>query len=391
MKKALAVLLSALILISAFSVQSFAVSGLEKIENYEVVTMEPFSLKSIQDYIDYYEGEELEGEDRQYLLTSSFDVTLSNGETIHAPEYETGYSQDGKRKADCYAWVDVYEVLEAAENGSYTVPLYTEVILYSSLNVELDKKEATSEVSFPKKLVKKLTLVEGEIKFYEYKFEDAFDEQQTYILGSDLDKLCFEIVYGDGSKVKKYVEKRIEWPATPEYYLDGQMIYIYPDNETKAKDVSVEFLDFEKNFSAKISDCPFKEVSIEDASFDDEFNEKTVTFKVRYANGKEKTYTRKLKSYTEFALQSGLPGIIIASRVYEIGSIYGVPVLLEVEETLEEKDRFTDIMCKDFEVTVDGMYFSNYRFKGPEVKYSLLDIFIDIITNLFYEIYYIFG
>ncbi len=390
MKKTLAILLSALVLLSTFSVQSFAALGFDKIEDFEVVTMEPFSLKSVQDYIDSFDGEELEGEDREYNFVSSFYVTLSNGETIYVPEYECGYSQDGKRMVECYVWMDVYDVLEAAENGSYTVPVHTEISLYSSLNIQIDKKVITDDVSFPKKLVKNLSLLEGEIKFYEYIPEDYEELGYSFFMASDLDKLRFKVVYEDGTEIRKYVQKVVTWGAFTEYYLDGQMIFIYPDSETKSKDVTVEFLDIEKNFSAKIFDCPFESITIDDATFDDDFNEKTVTITVTDTKGKEKTYTRNLENYTEF-IDRPLPGVAHVSRVYEIGKLHGMPVLVEVEDGVEDGGKNNDVICKDFTVAVDGVHFASERFRGAEVKLTLLERFIEIITNLFYEIFYIFG
>ena len=213
MKKTLSILLTVLLLLSAFSVQSFAVLGFDKIESVEVVSLERFSLKSIYDYIDCFEeGATLEGEDREYMLYSTLDVTISSGEVITVPENDNGYSVNGKRTVAGYAWVDVYEVIEAAENGSYTVPLYIETALFSSVDVMLDRKTVTQEISFPEKIVKSLTLVSGTVKFYEY-MEETYHEgdDSLFYLGSDLDKLRFDIVYDDGSKVRADVEKRIEF------------------------------------------------------------------------------------------------------------------------------------------------------------------------------------
>ena len=390
MKKTLAILLTVLVLFSAFSVQSFAILGFDKIESVEVVSLEQFSLQAIHNYMDSFEEEELIEYGREYWLSGSFDVTISTGETINVPDDDYGYSQNGKRIADAYAYVDVYEVIEAAENGSNTVPLYIDTYLYSSIDVELDTKTFTSEVSFPERFVKSLTLVSGDIKFYEYDYGYYYDDEWSDpdYLAADLDKLCFDIVYEDGTKVRADVEKRIEWPVDPEYYLDGEIIFIYPDTETKAKDVKVEFYDYAANLPAKISACPFESITIDDATFDDDFNEETITITVTDTKGNDKSYTKKLENYTEIVF----PGYEEITRVYDLGKLYGMPVLVGVSDSIEYGSEDGGIsLDRDFELTVDGETFAREYFLGDEIEMTLFERIIRLFRAFIYRLLYMFG
>lgn len=383
MKKIVAIFLTALILLSAFSVQSFAAFGFDKIETVEFLFLEEFSLRSIENYLSYYEGEELTDEDRQYYILSSFAATLSNGEVITVEPYdEFGYSQDGKRRIEYNVWVDVYDVLEAAENGSYTVPLHVEMTLYSSIDIVLDEKVIENEISFADKIVESLTLVEGEIKFYKYEYEE--DWNGSSYLASDLEDVCFEIEYADGTQVTAQVEKRIGWPISPEYYLDGNQIFIYPDTDTKERDVTVEFIDFEENMPAKTAKAPYESITIDEVVFDDELREQSITYTVTDTKGKEKSYTHELQEFTEIKFTSYDTEI---TRVYDLGYIYGIPVLVGVEDCIE----YPNTISRDVTLTVDGMVMAFERFRLGEVELSLFERIIEAIKDFIINIFNLFG
>ena len=97
MKKTLSLILTVIILLSSFSLQSFALLGFDKIEKVDVKSCEEFSLKEIREYIAEFEGEEMEEEDKEYPIACEADVTISTGEVISVKDMNFGYSENNKR------------------------------------------------------------------------------------------------------------------------------------------------------------------------------------------------------------------------------------------------------------------------------------------------------
>ena len=252
------------LLFSALSVQSFALLKFDKIEKIEVTDYGKFSRKEIEEYILWLEEDyEPDDEDYQYTIDCKADVTISSGEAISTNEYGYGYSENGKRYVDVYAYVDARECMQAFKSGDDKVTLYVEVLLESSIGVELDRKTVEYEIGFVDCFVKSLTLVSGEIKAYEV--EDD-------IVMSDLDGLCFDIIYGDGTKKRATVEGQNAIVLFRSYTLDGKRMYAYiEDGENDELVAEIEFCDCIITLPVEVQTFPVESINIDSVSFDEKF------------------------------------------------------------------------------------------------------------------------
>ena len=370
-KKTVATVLTLLILCSCFCVQGFAL--FDKITDVEIKAIEKFSYKMIEEEFEFLEemGEAEDEEDYYYFLECDADVTISTGEVISVDDV-FGSSKDEKRSVDVFAYVDIRECRSAYESGKLKVPVYITVTLYSSIGVSLDKKEIKKNVTFPEKLVKKLTLVSGKIGVY------ALD--YTYIV-ADIEGLTFDIVYGDGSKKRAKVKKSASEDVMTYYTLDGAEIVVLPDYTISKNGklyASVYFQDYELRSAVTVKEFPIKSIKINNVTFDDDFKEKTITYTITKSNGK--TY-KKTYEFSKPVIE--LEGMDMA--MYNAADFEGFAVVISVMNTVG--DEYPPQQFKDVNVSLEGIINDTESFEGPGEKGTKLGelIFkiVSFITGIF--------
>ena len=374
LKKTLIFTLVLTLLLSALSVQGFALFNFDKIEKIEVTGYEKFSLKQMEEYIAWLE-EDYEPEDDDYLYTlyCDADITISSGEVISTDEYGYGYSENGKRIIDVYASVDARECVEAYKNGDNTVTLYVEVFLESSIGVELDRKTVEQEITFPDCFVESLTLVSGEIKAYEV--------DGDYTL-SNLDGLCFDIVYGDGSEVRATV-KGESTALFRSYTLDGERIYIYMYDEDGEPVAEIEYYDCIITAPVEIQSFPVEDVSIDSVTFDDNFNEQVLTYTVERTDGTTDTLT-----YEFGEPQTSLSLGDMSVALYDYASYDGFTVTVYV--VTSEGEEYPPREYKDVVIVIEDIVYGSETFEGPEQEGTILGELIFKIKAFITRILYFF-
>lgn len=349
-KKTVATVLTLLILCSCFCVQGFAL--FDKITDVEIKAIEKFSYKMIEEEFEFLEemGGAEDEEDYYYFLECDADVTISTGEVISVDDV-FGSSKDEKRSVDVFAYVDIRECRSAYESGKLKVPVYITVTLYSSIGVRLDKKEIKKNVTFPEKLVKKLTLASGKIGVY------ALD--YTYIV-ADIEGLTFDIVYGDGSKKRAKVKKSASEDVMTYYTLDGEEIAVlcdYTISKNGKLYASVYFQDYELRSAVTVKEFPIKSIKINNVTFDDDFKEKTITYTITKSNGK--TYK---KTYEFGKPMVELEGMDMA--MYNAADFEGFAVVISVMNTVG--DEYPPQQFKDVIITLEGVVNDSKSFEGPK-------------------------
>lgn len=346
------------LLFSALSVQSFALLNFDKIEKIEVKDYEKFSRKEIEDYIIWLEEDyDPDEEDYQYMLDCKADITISSGEVISTNEYGYGNSTNGKRYVDVYSYVDARECMQAFKNGDDKVTLYVEVLLESSIGVELDRKTVEYEVTFVECFVKSLTLVSGEIKVYE--LEDD-------IIMSDLDGLCFDIVYGDGTKKRATVEGENAIVLFRSYTLDGERMYAYMEyDEAEELVAEIEFYDCVITLPVEAQSFPVESVNIDSVTFDEKFNQQVLTYTIKRTDG---TTVTKTYEFGEPLTQISL-GDMTAS-IYDYAAYDGFTVTVYVATS--EGEKYPPRMYKDVIVMVEDVVYDMETFEGPEEEGTVL-------------------
>lgn len=346
------------LLFSALSVQSFALLKFDKIEKIEVTDYGKFSRKEIEEYILWLEEDyEPDDEDYQYTIDCKADVTISSGEAISTNEYGYGYSENGKRYVDVYAYVDARECMQAFKSGDDKVTLYVEVLLESSIGVELDRKTVEYEIGFVDCFVKSLTLVSGEIKAYEV--EDD-------IVMSDLDGLCFDIVYGDGTKKRATVEGQNAIVLFRSYTLDGKRMYAYiEDGENDELVAEIEFCDCITTLPVEVQTFPVESINIDSVSFDEKFNEQVLTYTVKRTDG---TTVTKTYEFGEPRTQINLGDMTAALYDYAVYDGFMVTVYVVTSEGEEYPPR----KYKDVIVAVEDIVYDTETFEGPEEEGTVL-------------------
>lgn len=366
-----------LLLFSVIPMQSFAILGFDKIDKIDVKSCEEFSLKQINDYVAEFEGEEMDEEDNQYPLYCDLDVTISTGEVISVKDSDYGFSKNEKRVVDSYAWVKVDECLKAAEEGKNTVPLYIEVYLYSSIDVELDKKLIVKEITFADRFVDSLTLVEGEIRFYKHGKTYGDYGYFEYIFAGE-DGLTFDIEYSDGRKVRAALDK--ELTKYGEYYtLDGNEVNIYIDDDNEKICAIVEFMDISITSPVTVLPYPITDVKIDDATFDENFIEKTLTFTVTKADGSTETVNY------EFPVKENVESMII--RTYDTIYVEGIP--FDISVLTYSADEYPPYTYN--RVVISSHYFGVTKdFQGPQMEDTLINRIIYKLTQFIAKILLLF-
>ncbi len=371
LKKGIATVLTLLMMFSCLSVQSFAL--FDKITDVKINSLEKFSYRMIKDELEFLEemgGAEAD-EDYYYYLGCEADVTISTGEVIAVAD-TVGFSQDEKRIVTVYAYVDMRECREAYKSGKLKVPVHITVTLSSSVGIELDEKTVEKKISFPKKLVSKLTLVSGKIEVYSLDY---------YYMTGKIEGLCFDIVYGDGSKKRAKVEKVTSEEVGTVYTLDGEEIFIEPDY-TLSKNgklyATVYFYDCELRSTVKVKEFPIKKVKINSVTFDDEFNEKKITYTITKTDGE------KYKNTYEF----GKPWIELESlgmAMYNLPEFEGFSVTVSV--LLSEGTEYPPQQFKEVIVSVEGVIDDVKSFDGPKEEGTklgeILFKLVNFITGIF--------
>lgn len=371
-----------LLLFSVVPMQSFAALGFDKIDNAVITDYERFSLKDINDYLEYFEDEEMEDDDYQYNLACDLDVAISTGETIKV-EDDYGESENKKRIIDVYAYVDARECVKAAEEGKDTVTLYAEVYLFSSIYVQLDKKVITKEIPLVHSYVDSLKLVSGKINAYEIETEFYID-----LIVKNFSKLYFDITYGDGRTVraKAEIKEKTENGITITYYeLDGEEIYIYTELDKRGQPYAeIYFMDcYIESTAINVEPYPIKSIKINDVTFDDSFNEKILTFTVTKTDG-----TKKKVTY-DFA-ENGYKATSISAiyKSYNPVKVDGIEISIVVYNYTDEK--YPPTNYKSIVVYADGDIEDTEEFKGPQEEETLLGRILYKIMSIINKIFGIF-
>ncbi len=395
-KKLLGVVLAVLMIMSVFSVNSFAI-GLFKTPEIESVTFtdsNPISKKEmkayfdeIQDYID--EMEEILGEDFDFgpmtfsLSTSNIeyamDVKFTDGTvtSIKNDDFYVAYGEDETPVAMIDAYI-TYEEYQNVVNGKKKEIQIN--ISVTSLSIGGKDKSFTATKKAVSKIVESIEIVSG-IPSEIYEFADFYD----------LNDAVFKIKY-NGKDAKNYKMKlSFEEGGLPVYTLDGKTAYVY----TYDNNIYVEFLDSVVEKKVKYKAEPFKKIEITDCVFDEEtLTVKSLDYKVTFTNGKTKSY-----KYT--APEATAEQEILSYM--DIGSVKGFYVLMsytmfEVDEealTIDlEKIKVTVSLGYDKEVTDEYEIANPYAEQlAPYAEiinfiYKVVTKISEFISNLAFGFYF---
>ena len=378
-KKIIALILTVLMLISVAPVQGFAL--FDKFTDVKVTGVEKFSWKLIKEEFDFLEeiGGAESDEDYRYELSCDATAVISTGETIKV-EGGLGKSKNKKRTVIANAYVDIRDCEKAHKSGKNKVTAYVELTLLSSIGIALDTKTVEKTVSFTDKIVKKLTLVSGKVQAYE------FDE---YFESADMENLCFDITYGDGTKKRAKVKTtETGMFMFRNYTLDGADILISADYTLDKKGrlyTEFYFYDYEMRLKTEILDFPLKSIKINKVSFDDDFKEKSVTYTITGTNGK--SYKKTYKFDKPIVDDMGALGMNVA--MYEAGEFNGFDITIMVMESTG--DEYPPQKLKDVTVSVEGYITDVKNCEGPREEATVIGELIYKITSFIEELLLMIG
>ncbi len=329
MKKFLSLLLSVLMLMSAFSVQSFAAFDFLKpqkapsVVSVEFVDSTPVSARevennymptfflsqSVMEYkvkITFSDGTEVEKVCVEYSVEEEEEVTIS---PFRIKADKKGY--------DYYVstYIEKEELKQAVESKSKTVPVHITVTVldYSGFYTEETYKyEFVEQKELVPCFVESIKPVSG--------LQEFFFEGASYL---DLDGVAFELTYPDSSKKTVVAEKKKEYKRfdnCPKYYVDGTLLWYTMKDETG--EVTFHYLDAKNSTILEVKENPIESLEVLNATLDEDFNIDTLTFAVNLKDGTRDTVevtdgVVRLATYGDFAAYRGYKAFCFYSLDYE--------------------------------------------------------------------------
>lgn len=297
-RKLTAVVLTALILMSLASVQSFAALDFLRAprpQKVEILDEMPISVADIRYCADIIEemekeGYELEEEDYRYYLDGSlldyeYEVTLTNGKKVKCTNDDFEYVEvDDIYDVSCSAYIEYEDWKELLDSDIDTVEVRFEVSVYSNLlEREVDEEPAVFalEKSVVPCVVKSVKPVSG--------MPTALCEDYDYI---NLEGAKIRVTYADGSKktltVKQSVPDEADFFYGMNYTLGDKELVVY-DDEGK---LTLYYEDAEYAAKVKYVKPSVKDVEITDYDFNEEEGLKEISYTISCTNGKSYDFTK---------------------------------------------------------------------------------------------------
>lgn len=376
MKKMTAFILTVLLIIPLISVQGFAL--FDKITEVVINEKEILTARYIEDYIELLkEYEELTDDDYFYYVSVKADVTISTGEVITSNDFGIGESQNKKRSYYIDSYIDIRDYQLALEQGKNTIPLYYEVTLLSSIDIELDKFEGKTEISFVDCIIKELIPVSGlPEKYVDRGIIGSIVDSQ---LNTDknqylLEGAVFDIVLPDGTVKREAVKKAVREEYTYEE-LDGEEIDYWVDEEESV--LEIYYKDAILTVPIEIVPYPVSAVKIDDVKVSDSFEAQTVTYTVTKADGTTQAFTVDI---------SGEPILdIIGMQGYAGEFIDEAPVVILV--TKYNADEYPPREYIEVTVISDISIMDSVEIQGPEQEGTALGALIYKIISFIKRIF----
>lgn len=370
-KKLIAVTFVILLVASLFALPASAASMFDKIADVELLYAEEFTARDVEHFIEVRDGYMSPDESHynRYDIYAEADVTLTSGEVVLCDMY--GTSEDGKRDVFFDAYIDVRDYQQAVEQGSFTVPLYCEITLYSSIGVEMDTYSFESEVSFVECYVKNLTPVSDLPASWQEESSIVHllgifirDEEDTEYESEDeflLDGAVFDIEYPDGTTVRDTVALTEDEDGYEYYALDGKEIYYGIDEEESILYVMYE--DFSLEVPIEIIPYPVSEIIIDDVQVSDAFEAESVSFTVIMTDGTTESFDFSFDAEPVAAVEG-------FGSIYTEKTAEGYPLFIIT--TKYEGDEYPVREYLAVGVMADTDIIAETEIEGPEQEDTLL-------------------
>ena len=364
-KKITALILTVLLIIPLISVQGFAL--FDKITDVKITQKETLTERYLNEYIALLEEfENLTEEDYFYYVSVKTDVTISTGETISSDELGIGISENQKRSYFTQAYVDIRDYQRALREGKDTIPLYYEITLLSSIDIELDKFRGESEISFVECIIKELIPVSGIPTSWKNNgiiwsiLDEELNQSEKEFL---LEGAVFDIVFPDGS-VKRDTVKTVEGEKYTYEELDGEEIEYWVDDEEGL--LEIYYKDAYLSLPIEIIPYPIADIRIDEVKVSDAFEAESVTYTVTKPDGSTVRCTTDL---------SGAPAAVMLDYKGYLGeTIDEAPVLIYVSKTAGDEYPPRDYITVT--VVADVSVMDMTEIEGPEQEGTALGALI---------------
>lgn len=381
LKKLTATLLALVLLSSMVSLSASAASIFDKIADVKLLGDATVTKREVDWYIDLiekYGG--FETEEDYYCSLDWFccEVALTGGAVIVTDEYGWGMSDDGKRTVSAYAYIDVRDYTEALEKGDNTIPVYYEVYLYSSIDIELDCYEATGEAKLVDCYVKSITPVSGVPEKYE---EIGTIESLLGAEDYDLEGAVFDIEYPDGSVERATVEAAYDEHGNEYRTLNGKEIYYYYDYDENGVIISYE--DTECKIEVEYVPFPISEIVIDDFQADDDLEPVSVSYTVVLADETRQSFTYYFEQEPEVEL--------LGVKGYVAETVADKPIFIGTTKSFEGDFPQTEYLT--VVIMADAMCFETDFIEGETQPDNLLNRLIYNIKMFLariFEFFYFF-
>ncbi len=291
-KKLLGVVLAVLMIMSVFSVNSFAIDFFKtpEIESVTFTDSNPVSKKELKTYFDEIQSyidemSEILGEDFDFgpmtfsLATSNIeyemDVKFTDGTvtSISNDDFYVAYGDDETPVAMIDAYITYEEYLDVVNGKKSEIQIN---ISATSIYLTGKDKTFTATKKAVSKFVESFEIVSG-VPSEIYEFADYYN----------LSDAVLKVKYkGKDAKTFK-IKLSFDETGAPVYTIDGKRAYVYSYDNA----LYIDFLDAEIEKKVKYKAEPFKKIEITECAFDEEtLSVKSLTYKVTFTNGTTKSY-----------------------------------------------------------------------------------------------------
>lgn len=346
MKKILCIVLTVFMLMSMFSVVSFAAERQPTIEKVEMLDSYPISKAELEEmYLPNY-PDYAEATDKLELYYSYFEykfkVTLSDGTSVEFEPYYNNYKIyeiDEDTKLYVSAYMLEGELANAVNSGAEEVPVYVECLTYQSslegiINFNKIESYRTGYVAtFEKPLVEKYVVSFEPVEEFGSVYEDA----EYY----DITDKEFNVEYYDGTKSTYTVENIGLSSTKSEFQLNGSQVFSFinylgygdEDVEDGEAMVRVDYLDYYYKTTVEEKENPYKAIKLTDYKLEEGVGVTSVSFDITKKDGTTKSYTVDTKPFINEKWEKYLPsGTILAVDGYYVN------LASDVYGTLEESE-----------------------------------------------------